>query len=173
MEERACPPGLWAAAHQVFAGAGMEPRIPGEAAKKLRDTVVGEAHACLDHTLSNPLRLSPVAVAAHTGGDDRVVVGPDRPVVIAHRVEAGGMGRERTDAPAREHVRRHEPGHDLLSSTRIHDAGPQTVARVAGDRLDLALVAVEGLGVKTRLRHPVAVLEPAAQLIGLSLEAVS
>jgi hypothetical protein len=91
--------------------------------------------------------------------------------VVADRVVAAIVGRERADAPAREHRVRHELFGDETCALRGHDARPEQVPHVRGHGVDRALVGVEaddvvaaaGLG-------PEVVVEALVQLLGFALE---
>ncbi len=68
---------------------------------------------------------------------------PDRPAVVADRVEPVVVGRQRPDAPAREQPLGHQLVGDDRGTLLGHDPGPQELPDVRGQRVDRALVAVE------------------------------
>ena len=93
-------PGLRRAGHGIggrplaAAGAGSRRTAPAAAA----GPVAGRRR----QPLEQPRRRGAVAVAGEAEADQRVVVRPDRAVVVAHRVVAGLGRRQRADAPAGE-----------------------------------------------------------------------
>ena len=96
---------------------------------------------------------------------------PDRADVVADRVVAAIVGRERADAPAREHRVRHELTGDEPRALLGNDARPEQVPHVRGHRVDPALVAVEADDVvAAALVGPEVVVEARVQLLGLALE---
>ena len=72
-----------------------------EAAEELGQPAV-EGGRGVDHALCNRLGLLDEAVAHEPRRADGAVVGPDRSVVVAHRVVRAHRAGERADAPARE-----------------------------------------------------------------------
>ncbi len=132
-------------------GDGRPDVLAGEAAEQLGQAQVREPLRRFDQPAGEQVRAVGRAARLQTGRDERVVVRPDRPGVVADRVVADLPRRERADPPAREHVRREQAlGHDR-GPLGGHDPGPQRLARVRGDARDRALLAVEGHRVETRL----------------------
>ena len=110
------------------------------------------------------------AVARQPQGDQRVVVRPDRAVVVRHRVVAHLVGVEGADPPAGEGglVEQgvgHPPG-----ARPAGDPREQAVPRVRGPHLAPPLLAVERQGVGGDLLAPEVLLEFLAQLLGLPLQ---
>ena len=95
-----------------------------------------------------------VAVAREAGGDQRVVVRPDRSGVVAERVVAGLARAERADAPAGVELLVEQPlgGGGCLGV--VEDARPEQVADVGGQAVDLPFVAVERERVAAAFGHP-------------------
>ncbi len=63
------------------------------------------------------------AVAREAERDQRVVVRPDRTVMVGHRVVARLAFGDRADAPAREKLLAHQVGGDAPGAVLPHDAG--------------------------------------------------
>ena len=68
---------------------------------------------------------------------------PDRPVVVAHRIERSRPARQRAQAPAREHVVLDQASRGHASLVAAQESGPQRVARIRRDRLDLSFFRVK------------------------------
>ena len=121
-------------------------------------------HDAVDH-LSGGVGMP---VAAQTRNRNRVVVWPDRAVVIAHRVVMRRVGGQGADPPTGEHVRRHQTVAQQLGPLGIDDAGPQAVRGVGRDGGDRRLVPVESLGVELLGIEPELQLEAPAKLGGFA-----
>ncbi|MNS42909.1 hypothetical protein D3C72_753010 [compost metagenome] len=80
------------------------------------------------------------------------------------------IGAERPDAPAAEHVRRHQPPGRRLGLVGVHDARCQAVARVRGDALELGLLRAEGQRVEIGVWHPEGLVEAPLEVLGLAQE---
>src|ERR1700733_9634701 len=83
------------------------------------------------------------AVARQPGDADGGVVWPDRAVVVAHRVVGGHRRGKGANPPAAEELRGDQVLGDLRGMFDIDDAGPEQVADVGGDRVDLTFRTVE------------------------------
>src|SRR5579884_4301203 len=94
-----------------------------------------------------------VAVLLQSGRHEGVLKRPDRSVVIAKGVEGPLVGGHGTDTPAGAHLRIHQRFGDGLRMLLVDETGPEAMARIGGDHVDLAVVAVEGHGVKVLVRH--------------------
>ena len=105
-------PGLRRTRHRVarrpFAGA------PREAAEELGHAVLVEIQARIEQPAEHAQRLAGVAIARHAAGDQRVVVRPDRPVVVRHWVVARALAGNGANAPAAVEV---------AAQQRLGDAG--------------------------------------------------
>src|SRR6188508_1162831 len=121
---------------------------PVEATEELRQSVVGEALGRLHHLTDEPVRRVVEAVPLESRGDQRRVMWPDGPGVVTDRVVAGLIGREGPHSPAGEHLGPKHPLDHVPGTVGCHDPGPEALARVAGDRIGLALVAIERHGVE-------------------------
>src|SRR5260370_36124064 len=107
------------------------------------------------------------AVTHQPGRADRVVVRPDRAVVVAHRVVGSHRCGQRADAPATEHLRGHQVPRNRVRLAFVDDAGPQAVPDVRGERVDRAFVTVKPDRVPALVRQPESGVEVAFQLLGL------
>src|SRR5207237_592051 len=76
-------------------------------------------------------------------GDQRVVVRPDRAVVVAHRVVARLPAGECPDPPAREEIRAQQTRAEETRAPGVRDAAEEEMARVRRDHLARPLVVVE------------------------------
>ena len=110
-------------------------------------------------------------VPLQPGRDQRVVVRPDRTVVVAHRVVGGRGPAHRPDAPAREHVRRQQPLRERQRLVLVHDPGVQAVAGVGHQRSELLLVGVERGREVPLVLHPERLVEAHLQAFRLVLQA--
>src|SRR6185295_3421294 len=111
-----------------------------------------------------------VAIARKPERDQRVVVRPDRAVVIRHRIVARLAARDRTDAPAREEARAEQSVRDALRAIGPRDAGEQHLARVGCAHAARLLRAVERESVTFKLRAPERGLEFLCKARRLRLE---
>src|SRR3954447_3324912 len=171
-DERGCSgPCLRAAGRRVRNGKWADPAF--EARERLRKPVAREGGR-LQLRQRDPVRVVAKACARESQGDDCVVVRPDRADVVADRVVAAIVGRERADAPAREHRVRHELSGDDTRALRRNDPRPEQVPDVGGHGVDPALVSVEADDViAAAVLGPEVVVEASVQLFGLALEALS
>src|SRR5439155_24108991 len=146
-EHHAGGPGLRDARDEVIGGPRREAEIAREAAEELRQLRVREPPAGLHERAHDLGRLLAEPVAGEAVRDERVVVRPDRAVVVAHRVVRRIPARERADAPAGVHVRRHEAMHHARGTLPRGDPAPERVSGVARDGLHLPLPPLERLPV--------------------------
>src|SRR5450432_4162996 len=93
----------------------------------------------LEHLLDRMLQ--PVAREAEC--DQRVVMRPDRPVMIRHRIIACLAQRDGANTPAGEEVRPHQVGGDAAGTVMAHDAGKQQLPGIGRPHPAWLLGAVE------------------------------
>src|SRR5512132_2308441 len=94
---RAGRPGLWSGRRGI---GDREPRLgPRQTGENLRQLVI-EVPRSRQHLANDAVRLGPTAGARKTPSDQRVVMGPNRSVVVRERVEATIARRHRPYAPA-------------------------------------------------------------------------
>ena len=93
-----------------------------EAAKQLGQALQIEVNAGFVQAQHHPQRSGAKPVVRKATCHERVVVRPDRTVVIAHGIVARLAARERADAPAREALRLHELLRKARGPLRPHDA---------------------------------------------------
>src|SRR5436853_6364147 len=108
------------------------------------------------------------AIAPEAARDHRVVVWPDAPVLVAERVVADVVRRERSYAPTRPHVVREEAPDHTLGAVPRHDPRLKEMARVRGDGPDLPLGAVEPQRVGPLLLPPEMLVDPVEQHPGFA-----
>ena len=102
--------------------------------------------------------------------DQRIVVRPDRAVVIGHRIVAHLAARDGADAPAREEVRSHQIGGDETRAILADHAAEQHLPGIRGAHLASPLLAVERKRVGSELLAPERLLETLGERPGLRLE---
>ena len=85
-------------------GHGSVASVAGEAAPQLGQPTAWKEQTGFEDLAGHLAGRVVVAGALHAQRNQGVVVRPDGAVVVAHRVEAGGVARERADAPAAQHV---------------------------------------------------------------------
>ena len=121
-------PRLRRAAHRI--ATGRAPRCRVHAAEQLGQPLELRADARLVERAHHRERRARPPVQRHAEHHDRVVVGPDRAVVVAHRVEDAMRGAQGADPPAGEHVRaraaRRATGAACSGvGTRLQSSGPR------------------------------------------------
>src|SRR5205814_2731059 len=126
----------------------------------------------LQDARSDSSRLLPVAVTGQAGRDDRVVVRPNGPEVIADRVVTALPFGHRAHAPAGPQAIPHHQLDAASCLVLVGDSAPEQVADVRGDRVDEPAVAVDGQGETAAIIHPVVAVETRFQVGGRLLEPV-
>ncbi len=112
--------------------------------------------------------LQPVAGKAER--DQRIVVRPDRPVVIGHRIVARLALRDGADAPAGEEAFAHEIDGDAARTVLAYDAGKQELPGVGGMHPALRLGAIERECVGAELLAPERRLKTLGKKLRLGLQ---
>src|SRR5882724_3423252 len=87
-----------------------------EAAEQLRQAPQIHVAGGIEHAFEQLLDLGLMAIAGKTERDQGVVMRPDRPVVIRHRIVARLAPGDGPDAPSGEELRRQEHRGDLASA---------------------------------------------------------
>src|SRR5512133_293347 len=133
-------PGLRSGRRRIGDG---EPSLgPRQTGEDLRQLVI-EMPRRRKHLANDAVRLGPTAGARKTPSDQRVVMGPDRSVVVRERVEATIARRHRPYAPARPEPVSHELVDDRVDALGGDDPAPQQVPDVGAERVDRILLPVE------------------------------
>jgi hypothetical protein len=101
----------------------------------------------------------PVSPYRHSHGDQGVIMGPDRAVVIGHGIVARLGGGHGADAPAREEGAVRELVGDAGGTIRTGDAGQQYLPGVRGAYTAGLLGAVEGESIGAEIIAPECGLE--------------
>ena len=125
----------------------------------------GVEQAC-EHSLERTLQV----IAGQTECDQRVIMRPDRAVVVRHWIVARfRVGNGANPPPGKKFWPQQTVGH-LDGSVKPGDTGEQNLAGIgAADSAGL-LVPVERQRVRAQLRTPEARVESLGELIGFSLE---
>ena len=162
-EDRSRRPGLRQTGDRI--GDGRLARLTREAAEQFGQpqVEVGGRSVDLGQDLRDRIAL---AVSRHAGGGHGGVVRPNRPVVIAHRIEAGLSDLQRADAPAGAELGGQQAFGDASRTFQRRQAGEQQVSGVGGDGATLLPVAIEGHGVEALVLHPELFLDQRADLFG-------
>ncbi len=135
---------------------------PRESTEQLgKAAVIGRRH--LKKRLRDGLGLVDKAVAHEPCRGYGAVVRPHRAVVVAHRVVRTHRTRQGPDAPAREHLLRHEVRGDRCGVGLFDDAGPQAMADVRCQGVDRALLTVETDGDVASIGEPKTLVESPPQ----------
>src|ERR1051325_10896183 len=167
-ERRRARPGLRRAGDRIERRAAAAPAR--EAAEELGQAAqihVGRrVEQALEHLLDGALE----AVAGEPERDQRIVVRPDRAVVIRQRIVALLALRDGADAPAGEEVRTHQVVPDLGRALLRADAGEQNLAGVRAAHAARALGAVEGERIGAEIGAPERSLERVGETRRLALE---
>src|SRR6478672_8204071 len=158
------------------AGDGVERRAAAAAALEATEQFRQPAHlhvsGGVEQAFEHPLDRSLEAVAREPERDQRVVVRPDRSVVIRHRIVARfGIGNG-ADAPAGKEIRPQQSVADLERPLRPGDAGEQHLSGIGAAHATGLLLAVERERVGAEVRTPERGVESLGQEIGLGLEPV-
>src|SRR5262245_7755786 len=111
-----------------------------------------------------------VSILLEAPGDQRVVMRPDCPHVIADRVVGAFTFGHGPHTPTREELFAHQVRNDTVGSFRLDDAAPQKVTDVGSERVDLALAPIETEREKSALGQPEILVEAALELRCLALQ---
>src|SRR5439155_12971164 len=110
------------------------------------------------------------AVAREAERDQRIVVRPDRSVVIGHRVVADFAPRDGADAPSRKELLAHQVGRDPPGTVGSDNAGEQKLTRVGSSHPAWLLGAVERQRIRAEFPAPERVLEALREKLRRGLE---
>ena len=137
-----------------------------EPANQLRQPVKIDGLAQIGHRRQDAAGRAGETVSRHAGGDDRVVVRPDRAVVIRLRVVASLAGGNRADAPAGKRRVLHQCSADARRALGRDDPRKQAMPGIGGAHTTRALVPIESQRVCAELVAPEGVLELHPQPLG-------
>src|SRR6185437_4629164 len=151
-EGRGAGPGLRRAGDRVEGRSAVG--LTTEAAEELGQSAQIHVGRCIEQTLEQGLDLALQAIPREPQGDQRIVVRPDRAVVVGHRIVAGFALGDGANAPAREETRSQQAGRDRGRTVWLNDAGEQELACVRRADTARLLVAVEGNGVGAEIGTP-------------------
>src|SRR5581483_3035863 len=102
----------------------------GETTVEFRQAPTVEVEAGFEKTPQQLSRFRLFAKARETRADDGVIMRPDGAVMVAHRIVAGCMRREGTNAPAAKHIVAHQSGDHLSGFFLWDNAGPEALAGI-------------------------------------------
>src|SRR5579864_976383 len=102
--------------------------------------------------------------------NERIIVGPDRSVMIGHRIVTRLSLRHRANAPAGEEVRPHQTRGDEAGAVLPDEAGEQQLSGIRRANAARLLVSVEGDGVGRQFIAPENFLEPLRETVSLRLK---
>src|SRR5918992_2453769 len=162
-EHAAGRPGLRRAGHRVRRRPLSLAAV--EAAVELGEPVELEELAGGEEALEDSQGGVGHAVARQPKGHERIVVRPDRTVVVRHRVVAGLPEGKRAHTPPRIPLRAEECRGHARATLTAGDAAHQHLAGVRGSHRARLLLAVEGDRIRAELFQPERLLEPVAQLV--------
>src|SRR5262245_26055050 len=116
-------------------------------------------HARIEQGTEQREHVPPETVPSKARCHQRRVVGPDRAVVVGHRVVLDLAGRDGSDAPTRKPSRVQQRPGDPPRVLPTRDPGPQTMTRIRGAHSTRALPTIEGKRVGAQLFAPELALE--------------
>src|SRR5262249_5163785 len=119
-EKRPACPGLRRAGDRIEGWASAMP--PLKAAEQLGQTAQLHIGRRRDHTLEYGIDGRFMSVSCKAECNERVVVRPNRTVVVGHGIVPSLLVRNRADAPTREQVRIQQPPNDLRGTVRLGDS---------------------------------------------------
>src|SRR5215470_7150716 len=146
----------------------LRPRVPCERLGKAAMEVLRR----LQNSHRNPCGFVAISVTPQTPRDEGVVERPYGPDVIADGVVAALARGHGADAPSREELVAEQVIDTGASLVLVDDPAPEQVPDVRSERIDLALLAVEGQGKELALGDPVVRVEAPLEIGGLGGEAL-
>ena len=167
-ERRGAGPGLRRASDRIKRRPAMA--LAAEAAEQFRQPPQVHIGRGVEQALEDVLDRMHQTVARQPERDQRVVVRPDRPVMIGHRIVAGLAERNGANAPTGEEMRPHQIGRDAPRAVVAYHAAEQQMAGIRGAHRAGLLLAVKRQRVGAELLAPECLLETLRQLPGLDLE---
>ena len=123
----------------------------------------------IEQALEDAGRFGLEAIAREAKADQRIVVRPDRAVVVRHRVIARLALRDRADAPAAERLAAHQRVGGTARPLRIRNAREERMAGVRGANAAGPLGAIERERIGADIRAPERLLELIARRCSASL----
>ena len=140
-------------------GCRSRSRASREAAEELRQSAQIQEHGGVEEAREKPDRRFLEAVTGEPGRDDGVVMRPNRPVVIGHRVVTGLSGCKRPYSPAAVKILSLEAPRQAFRPRPIGDTGPEAMPRVGGEHPARALLTIERKRVGFKVVTPEHLLE--------------
>src|SRR5208282_5114715 len=149
-----------------------ETRLAPEAAEKLGQTRSIELLACIEQTFEHLDDASAVARARESERRHRVVVGPHRTVVIAHRIVTLFVARERANSPSGIHIVGEQSSARRGRTLAIDQPGGKTMSAVGRHHPAWASGGVERRGDHSLAIEPEVALERSLQRGGAREEPI-
>ena len=113
-----------------------------------------EVRSRAQHRNGDGARRLAVAISRETGGDQRVLVGPDGARVVAERVVASLAGTESPHPPAGVELLVEQPLGGRGRLAVVQHSRPQQMTDVGCQAVNLALLAVKRQSMAATLWHP-------------------
>ncbi len=167
-EERSRSPSLWRTGDWIKRRASSG--RAREAAQQFGQTVQFQVGGGVEHGAEDSDRLVLGVIATEPGSDHRIVVRPDRAVVVGHWIIAGRAARHCPDAPSGKGAWLHQPGDDLAGAIPLGNAAEQNLAGIRRMNAAGLLVTVERQRVGAEVLAPERRLEALGKPTCLLLE---
>src|SRR5262245_45972034 len=139
---------------------GPAPAAALEAAEQFRQAPHLHVGRRIEQALEHALDRAIEAAAREPERNQRIVVRPDRAVVVGHRVVARFRAGDGANAPAGEELRPQQPESDLDRPVGPGDAGEQDLAGIGAAHAARLLAAVERQRIGAELWAPEGGVEP-------------
>src|SRR5262245_40991616 len=151
-ECRAARPGLRRAGDRIKHGTALA--LAPEAAEQFGQPPQIHIARGIEHAVEQVGHRVLQAVAGEPKRNQRIVVRPDRAVVVGHRIVTGFADRDGADAPARVEALAHQIGGNAARTILAHDPGEEKLSGIGGSHPALRLVAIERERVGAELLAP-------------------
>ena len=168
-QRRCARPGLRRAGHRIERRPLAE-RAP-EAAEQFRGPTQVHIARRVIETRQEPLSFLSQSVSSEAEADQRVVVRPDRAVVVGHRIVARFGRSDRPDAPASEEVRAQQLLSDRRRSFLRDDAGEQQLTGIGRAHSARTLPAIERERIGPDVFAPERLFEANPEIFSRALQA--
>ena len=164
---RACP-GLRRASHRVQrrAAAPFTLKPAEQFGQPPQIHIAGGVEQALEHMFDRMLQ----SVAREAECDQRIIVRPDRSIVIGHRIVTRLAARDGADAPSRKEFMAHEIAGDHARPIRPRNAGEQQLPGIRRSHLARLFGAVERQRVSSEVVAPESLFEALGQPLRIGFQ---